>query len=184
MFYKKLTKKTRKNQRALRYKLIFWNQLYGVCDAPITHKLDYIPEQWLVFGFSSLHKSLVYDTQSLCQYNYNTLNCLNLQIGNMAWDYDQLFPTLERNAAPVKREYKRIQRYYVNNSFDTSYPNKVIFQISCPFYNVFLATNSTFVRRRLLQRHKNPRFFVLANKPWLISSIINKQARGAKCKIK
>jgi len=45
MFYKQLTRKTNKEQRNLRYKFLFWNDFYGGFDAPLTHKLDYIPEQ-------------------------------------------------------------------------------------------------------------------------------------------
>jgi len=154
MFYKKLTKKTNKERNTLRYKFPFWNKFYGGFDAPLTHKLDYIPEQWLAFGFSALHNSLVYDTQSLCQYYYNDTSQVSLRIRNMSWGHDQLFPTLERNFDLVQREHVRIFLLYKTNSTSKIGRNKIIFKIACPFYNIFLATNTRFIFKGIARKNR------------------------------
>jgi len=147
MFYKKLTRKTKKDSKTLRYKLLFWNIMYGGCDAPITHKLDYVPEQWIVFGFSSLHNSLVYDKQSLFQPLYQDISRLTLRISNMSWDYDQEFPAMERNIALVQREHLRVKLLAKNVAYPECTSNKIIFKLGCPFYNIYLATNTVLVKR-------------------------------------
>jgi len=157
MFYKKLTRKTNKEQNTLRYKFSFWNEFYGGFEAPLTHKLDYIPEQWLAFGFSALHRSLIYDTQSLCQYSYNDTTQVSLRIRNMAWDHDQLFPELERNFGLVKREYARIFLLPKTKVALKIFHTKIIFKMACPFYNIFLITNTTFIRKRVV---RNKHFFI------------------------
>ena len=172
MFYKPLTKRTKKDQQTLRYNLIYKNGLYGVCDEHLTHKLDYIPEQWLVFYFSSVYKELVYDTQSLYQIFYSDMNKLNLKINSMSWDYDHVFPPMERNSSLVKNEYGRIRTLVKSTFILKTRHSKVIFRIVCPFYNIFISTNTRFLRRWLRRAAKNKKATTLFRFIFINISII------------
>jgi len=94
-----------------------------------------------------MHKALVYDTQSLYQYLYTNTKNLSLQINNMSWDFDQLFPKLERNSELITREYTRVKFLGSKDTLLITSHKKIIFKITCTFYNTFIATNTIFVRR-------------------------------------
>lgn len=151
MFFKKLTKKTAlKRKIELKYKFFFWNKCYGSIDAPITHKLDYIPEEWMVTGFSSLQASLVYDTQTFIEFSYNNPKQLVLKLQNMSFDQEQLFPSLTRNLDLIIREYTRIHLTHKNNNIPKIFKQHSIFIIDIPLHNIFLSTNLFFIQRSLL----------------------------------
>lgn len=110
MYFKKLpNNKFLETKYNWKYKSLFWNQTWGIVDAPITHKIDYIPESWTVSHVSGLQKNLVYDSASLYSYyKYYNPKKIFLQSKQMLWDRES-FPTLKRNNIIYYREYTRIQ---------------------------------------------------------------------------
>lgn len=154
MFFLNLTKKTiAKRKIELKYKLFFWNKLYGLLDEQITHKLDYIPETWIVMHFSSLHSSMVYDTQAFAEPLYMNAQETPLQIQQISLDYTE-FPLKKRNLNFVIREYSRIQLSRRAQWVYNGGKKGIVFTIQIPNYNIFLATNLVFLMRKRVRRSK------------------------------
>jgi hypothetical protein len=160
MFFKRLTKRTIiKGKTELKYNFFFWNKLYGRVDEEITHKLDYIPENWIATQFSSLHSALVYDTQTFVEQSYMNPNQICLQIKHMGLDYTR-FPTKKRNIDLLLREYLRIRTLKKSTFMQTLNKRHLVFTAQIPSHTIFLATNFVFLRRRQLKQLRS-RFLFL-----------------------
>jgi len=155
MFFVKPTKKSIiKEKTELKYKFFFWNKFYGLLEEQITHKLDYIPESWVVTQFSSLHPGLVYDTQGLVEFLYTDVYKMNMQLKNMRMDYIPL-PTQDRNLNLINREYCRIQLLKQHSSFRLKKDCRGgVFTLKIPGHTVFMATNLVFIQRKQIKKYK------------------------------
>lgn len=154
MFFKPLTNKTTaKLKTELKYKLFFWNKLYGLIDERITHKLDYIPESWIVIQFSSLHSHLIYDTIAFNDPLYKNLQKSHLQIQQMSLESTD-FPTKNRDMKVAYKEYFRIKSMKFSNWSINHVKRVFVFTIQIPNHNIFLATNLIFIRRNQLRWRK------------------------------
>jgi len=164
MFFAPLTKKTIIiSKKELKYKLFFWNKFYGLLKEQITHKLDYIPESWIVAQFSSLHTALVYDTQTIAEFIYMNVKKVNLQIKQMSLDYAQ-FPSQNRNLDLIVREYSRI-RFLKNSIFMFNrYRKGFILTVQIPNYNAFLTTNLIFILRKQIKIRSMETSYYIFNK--------------------
>jgi len=115
-------------------------------DEQVTHKLDYIPESWIVTQFSSLQLALLYDTQTLAEFFYMDCQKLYLQIKQMSFDYSE-FPLKTRNHSLLLQEYARIRFLQQSKQMLNMSKRDVIFKIKILNHNIFLSTNTIFVRR-------------------------------------
>ena len=147
MFFTKLTRKTHlKRKKELKYKLLFWNPLYGVSDAILTHKLDYLPEEWFVVQCSSLQPALVYDIQTINEGLYSNLNALALNIQSMTIEH-KIFPPLDRTIAIVDREYFRVRRTHKRHGFRYNLRQEQLWKFNYVIFDSFLTANTVFAYR-------------------------------------
>jgi len=147
MFFTKLTRKTQlKGKKELKYKLLFWNYLYGLSDANLTHKLDYLPEDWFVVNLSALHMPLIYDMQTMNESLYYNFNGLSLKIKNMSIDYNK-FPSLDRMSDLVTNEWLRIRLIRDQQKLKHNWRQEKRWKFNYILYDSFLATNTIFLHR-------------------------------------
>lgn len=106
----KLTKKTRpKEKLQLRYEFFLWNRIYGLCNEVMTHRLDYIPEDWVITNFSILQTHMVYDSATITSlYLYLDPVKVFLKIKEMYLDLEE-FPYMERTRSLFLTEYIRVR---------------------------------------------------------------------------
>jgi len=153
MFFIKLTRKTHlKRKNELKYKLLFWNQLYGLSDAILTHKLDYLPEEWFVVMFSSLQTPLIYDIQTVSEGLYMNFNKLALNIDSMSIDY-KMFPSLDRTLELVSREYFRVRLIRKQSRVKNAIVRQTqAYKFKYVIFDSFLVTNTIFAYRLKLKK--------------------------------
>jgi len=73
------------------------------------NKLDYIPEEWFVTSVSSVQSYNFYDIKTISEAYYTNLRKTSLKIKNMNMDYDEVFPSVERTADLLTRDYLRMR---------------------------------------------------------------------------
>jgi len=157
MFFTKITKKTiNKEKMELKSDLIFWNKFYGFLEENVTHKLDYIPENWIVTQFSALQIYQIYDTQGLVEFAYMDTNKISLQIKQMQLDYKRL-PLLERTLDIANREYYRVN--LLKRSKSKKICKHLFFKLQPPSYHVFFATNLVFIKRKIVRLRKKKKVY-------------------------
>jgi len=162
MFFIRLTKKTLINSRRdLKFKYVFWNKLRGELCEVVTHKIDYIPDSWIVTQFSSLHPSLVYDTDTFTEFFYLDPSKLFLQINQMSLD-DTWLPSKNRNIPILSREYRRV--YLIRESNNANQllarsksglqKNPLLLLRAIPNQYLFLTTNFIFLWRSQIRKKR------------------------------
>ena len=120
-------------------------------DEQVTHKLDYIPENWIVTRFSYLQTALLYDTQTLAEFLYMNPQNLYLQIKQMSYDFSE-FPSKNRNRSLLLLEYQRVLSLQQSEQALNRSKKDTIFKLQIPNHNIFLETNTIFFRRTQLKR--------------------------------
>lgn len=119
--------------------------MHGLLVEQVTHKLDYIPENWLVTQFSSLHTELVYDTQTFAEFFYVDPFKNFLQIQQMSLDNTR-FPTKNRNRELLLREYTRVRLIKKSNyMLVRPQKNPLLLLVTLPKHHMFLCTNLIFL---------------------------------------